>query len=100
MSHFGASNYGFKPAAICTYSAGMWGGARAGVALRPFLSELGCLPVSATFQLAGAWKAFDESGELPEGSIARKLCHRALGQYEWHARAMRHWRSVEDPAGI
>ena len=41
MSYFGASAYKAKPSGIITYSAGMWGGTRAGVALRPFLSELG-----------------------------------------------------------
>ena len=41
MSFFGASAYKAKPSGIITYSAGMWGGTRAGVALRPFLGELG-----------------------------------------------------------
>mmetsp|Transcript_8577 Transcript_8577/g.10109 ORF Transcript_8577/g.10109 Transcript_8577/m.10109 type:complete len:172 (+) Transcript_8577:133-648(+) len=41
MSYFGSSFYGFKPSGVATYSAGNWGGTRAGVALRPFLSELG-----------------------------------------------------------
>ena len=62
MNYFGSSIYAKKPSGIATYSAGMWGGARCGVALRAYLAELGCLPVSATFQQAGAWKknAFDE----------------------------------------
>ena len=62
MNYFGASIYAKRPSGIATYSAGMWGGARCAVALRAYLSELGCLPVSATFQQAGAWKtgAFDE----------------------------------------
>jgi hypothetical protein len=46
MNYFGASIYGKKPSGIATYSAGPWGGSRCGVALRAFLSELGCLPVS------------------------------------------------------
>lgn len=62
MNYFGSSVYAKRPSGIATYSAGMWGGARCGVALRSYLSELGCLPVSATFQQAGAWKknAFDD----------------------------------------
>merc|ERR1712008_74827 len=50
MNHFSSKTYGFKPSGIATYSAGAWGGARCGVALRAYLSEIGCLPVSATFQ--------------------------------------------------
>lgn len=57
MNYFGSSMYGFKPAAITTYSAGMWGGVRAGNALRPMLTEMGCLPVSACAQINWAWKA-------------------------------------------
>ena len=74
------------------HSAGMWGGARCGVALRAYLSELGCLPVSATMQLAGAWKpgTFDaDTGMLPADSMGARLAERMLDQVEWHARAMR-----------
>jgi|EP01047_Picozoa_sp_COSAG01_P056366 hypothetical protein len=35
----------------CVRVCMQWGGARCGVALRAYLSELGCLPVSATFQV-------------------------------------------------
>ncbi len=48
LNHFGASRFSWKPSAIVTYSAGQWGGARAAMGMRGFLSELGCLPVSAT----------------------------------------------------
>ena len=52
MNYFGSSIYSFNPSGICTYSAGMWGGARCAVALRSFTSELGCLSVSATAQVS------------------------------------------------
>lgn len=42
LNHFGSSLYAYKPSAIATYSAGQWGGARAAVNMRTFLSELGC----------------------------------------------------------
>ena len=91
MNYFGSSTYSQKPSGIATYSAGMWGGARCGVALRSYLGELGCMPVSATFQLPGAWKpsTFDGSGRLDEGSAAAKSAHRMLEQLEWTADAMR-----------
>ena len=92
MNYFGGSMYANKTAGIVTYSAGMWGGARCGVALRAYLSELGCLPVSATAQLARAWRpgTFDsETGLLPEDSMGAKLTERMLDQVEWHARATR-----------
>lgn len=44
LNHFGSSTFSYKPSAIVSYSAGQWGGTRAAHALRPTLSELGCLP--------------------------------------------------------
>ena len=97
MNYFGSSIYSKKPSGIATYSAGVWGGARCGVALRSYLGELGCLSVSSTFQLAGAWKptTFDEAGQLNAESMAAKSAGRMIEQLEWHARAMRLAREME-----
>jgi len=91
MNYFGSAVYSKKPSGIATYSAGMWGGARCGVGLRAYLGELGCIPVSATFQQAGAWKkgAFDDEGRLDEEGAAAKSAGRMMEQLEWHAHAMR-----------
>eukprot|EP00232_Nephroselmis_pyriformis_P027168 CAMPEP_0182869120 /NCGR_PEP_ID=MMETSP0034_2-20130328/9735_1 /TAXON_ID=156128 /ORGANISM="Nephroselmis pyriformis, Strain CCMP717" /LENGTH=207 /DNA_ID=CAMNT_0025001559 /DNA_START=57 /DNA_END=677 /DNA_ORIENTATION=- len=74
MGHFGGSNYACKPSAIVTYSAGPWGGMRAAMALRPMLSELGCLPVSklTAFPLVG--DIFGEDG------VPKDPAHRMLKQ--------------------
>ena len=107
MNYFGASVYAQRPAGVATYSAGMWGGARCGVALRSFLSELGCLPVSAMLQLPTAWKkgtfaddATDDANEGDEGNrlnpdgVPSKALDRMLEQLEWHAHAMRAMRTM------
>jgi hypothetical protein len=52
-----------KPSLIVTYSAGQWGGARAAVAMRPFLSELGCLPGSAMVHVPEAHTVFVYYGD-------------------------------------
>eukprot|EP00933_Yihiella_yeosuensis_P047190 TRINITY_DN42900_c0_g1_i1.p1 TRINITY_DN42900_c0_g1~~TRINITY_DN42900_c0_g1_i1.p1 ORF type:complete len:216 (-),score=29.24 TRINITY_DN42900_c0_g1_i1:85-732(-) len=95
MSHFGSSYYSFKPSGICVYSAGMWGGARAGVALRPFLAELGCSSVSATLQIAKAQAQLGESAG-PEAleMVTTKMCDRMLDQLEWHAHALKTHREM------
>ena len=103
MNYFGSSSYAQKASGIATYSAGMWGGARCGAALRPYLSELGCLPVSATMQLAGAWKpgTFEtETGLLPEDAMGAKLCERMLDQLVWAANSLRakRWQDAEAAA--
>jgi len=89
MGHFGGSNYSNKPSAIVTYSASPWGGARVSVALRPFLSELGCLPVSAMACFPEPGNIFDEEGvpKDPEHRMLKQL-PKMLNQLEWLATAM------------
>lgn len=62
LNHFGSSLFSFKPSLIVTYSAGQWGGARAAMNMRGFLSELGCLPVSAMIHVPKAHEVFEEGG--------------------------------------
>eukprot|EP00929_Paragymnodinium_shiwhaense_P000534 TRINITY_DN100777_c0_g1_i1.p1 TRINITY_DN100777_c0_g1~~TRINITY_DN100777_c0_g1_i1.p1 ORF type:complete len:213 (-),score=23.95 TRINITY_DN100777_c0_g1_i1:325-963(-) len=88
MSHFGSGMWSFKPSGICVYSAGLWGGARAGVQLRPFLGELGCMPVSAAVHVSKAQSQFKEGGTGAD-PVVQKTCDRMLDQLEWYARALR-----------
>ncbi|MFC3612419.1 NADPH-dependent FMN reductase [Lutimaribacter marinistellae] len=62
LNHFGSSLFSYKPSAIVTYSAGQWGGARAAVNMRTFLSELGCLPVSAMVHVPHAQDVLVDNG--------------------------------------
>lgn len=87
LNHFGSSTFGFKPSAIVTYSAGQWGGTRAAHTLRPVLSELGCLPVSAMIHIPKVQESFNEDG-LPigdQGAAERweKYVVRSIAQLEW-----------------
>ena len=64
LNHFGSSVFSWKASAIVSYSAGQWGGSGAALALRPVLSELGCLPVSALVHVPNAGSVFDEDGSV------------------------------------
>lgn len=101
LNHFGSSFYAFKPSAIVTYSAGQWGGARAAVALRTFLAELGCLPVSAMIHVPKAQEAFDEDGRFRE-DLDRWTGYfgRTLGQLGWWAEAASRHRDIQDPSEV
>ena len=66
LNHFGSSLFSFKPSAIVTYSAGQWGGARAAVNMRTYLSELGCLPVSAMIHVPRAHEVLSEDGTFAQ----------------------------------
>ncbi len=96
LNHFGSSLFMWKPSAIVTYSAGQWGGARAAVNLRTFLSELGCLPVSAMIHVPRAQEVFAEDGSYADGvDVARWQDHlgRTFAQLVWWAEAARHQRA-------
>lgn len=98
LNHFGSSLFSYKPSAIVTYSAGQWGGARAAVNMRTFLSELGCLPVSAMIHLPKAQDILTETGDFAEGIDAaawQGYFGRTLAQLEWWAAAARAQRRIE-----
>jgi chromate reductase, NAD(P)H dehydrogenase (quinone) len=100
LNHFGSSIFSFKPSAIVSYSAGQWGGTRAALALRPILSELGCLPVSAMIHIAKAQEVLNEDGVPTEPATADswdRYLDRCFSQLEWWGNATKEYRKVVDP---
>jgi hypothetical protein len=98
LNHFGSSLFSYKPSAIVTYSAGQWGGTRAAVGMRTFLSELGCLPVSAMIHLPKVQEVLTEEGDFIDQVDAqawRGYFGRTLSQLEWWAAATAAHRTVE-----
>ncbi len=96
LNHFGSSLFAYKPSAIATYSAGQWGGTRAAVNMRTFLSELGCLPVSAMIHVPKAQEVLAEDGSfLASADHDRWTTYldRTLGQLTWWAEAAGHQRA-------
>lgn len=106
LNHFGSSHFSYKPSAIVTYSAGQWGGARAAVNMRTYLSELGCLPVSAMIHVPNAQDVFDEAGSFGTGVDAARwneYLGRTFTQLAWWAQAARHQRedgTADQPAAF
>ena len=112
LNHFGSSTFSFKPSTIVTYSAGQWGGVRAGVALRATLGEVGCLPVSAMIHIPRAQDVLDVDGTIisnqknsddPKEEINEEsrrwqtYCGRCFSQLEWWADATIRQRAILDP---
>jgi chromate reductase, NAD(P)H dehydrogenase (quinone) len=100
LNHFGSSTFSFKPSAIVSYSAGQWGGTRAALGLRPILSELGCLPVSAMIHLPKVQEILKEDGSLiQEDTQARWGSHldRCFSQLDWWGEASKMQRQKVDP---
>jgi len=98
LNHFGSSVFSFKPSAIVSYSGGQWGGTRAAMALRPILSELGALPVSAMIHIPNAQDNLDENGKPTEDPERwQDYCDRCFSQLEWWAEASKEHKTVSDP---
>ena len=90
LNHFGSSLFSYKPSAIVTYSAGQWGGVRAAVGMRSFLSELGCLPVSAMIHVPKAQEVLAEDGNFLASADAERWANyfaRSFAQLTWWASA-------------
>lgn len=103
LNHFGSSSYAYKPSTIVSYSAGQWGGVRAAVAMRSFLSELGCLPVSAMIHVPKAQEVFEEDGSVQEGVDGDRWGQyfgRAFYQMLWWAEAATAQRERIDPQDL
>lgn len=103
LNHFGSSLFSYKPSAIVTYSAGQWGGCRAAVGMRTFLSELGCLPVSAMVHIPKAQEVYQENGEVVDGAdpVAwDNYMHRTFAQLNWWAEATAEQRAKVDPESV
>lgn len=106
LNHFGSTLYSYKPSVIVTYSAGQWGGTRAAVNMRCFLSELGCLPVSAMIHVPKAQEVFTAAGEYEkevDGAGWDGYLDRAFTQLVWWAEAAQRQRAegaVSAPEGF
>ena len=100
LNHFGSSRFAFKPSAIVTYSAGQWGGARAAVNMRTYLSELGCLPVSAMIHIPHAQDVLREDGAFADDVDATRwngYFERTIQQLIWWSKAAKAQRHLGTP---
>ena len=100
LNHFGSSLFSYKPSAIVTYSAGQWGGMRAAVNMRTFLSELGCLPVSAMIHVPKAQEIFTETGATSadeDNDAWFDYFGRTFNQLIWWGEATRQHREKVNP---
>ena len=89
----------WRPAAIVSYSAGRFAGARAGLAWHGILSEMGMVVVSSTIAVGGIGHAFDAAGE-PAGDGGSALTHafpRFADDLAWWTEAARTQRAHRAP---
>jgi NAD(P)H-dependent FMN reductase len=86
LDHF-LEEWFWKPSAIVSYSAGSFGGVRAGVALRAMLAELGMPSIPSTLPIPKVQNAFAEDGTPIDAAWDRRA-KRFVDELEWYARAL------------
>ena len=108
MNQFGCSKYAYKVSGCICYSMTPTGGPRVAQALRPYLSELGCLPVSKQVIYSNAFQLFDQEGIPREGNTfgmrsgpikdaVESQCDSLLKELAWFAAACKQQRAGGTP---
>jgi len=95
LDHF-QSEYLFKPSAIASYSAGMFGGMRAAVHVRVILGELGMPSISSIQPFPGIGDLFDENMN-PQNEHIDPSTSRFLDEFIWYAEALKSKRETGTP---
>lgn len=85
LDHF-LEEYFWRPSAIVSYSAGMYGGVRAAVVLREMAAEMGMPGISSTLSVPRVQQAFSEDGVPTDPAWERRFA-RFASELEWYAEA-------------
>jgi len=89
----------WRPAAIASYSAGRFAGARAAIAWHGTLSEMGMVVVSSTISAGPIAQSLSESGQ-PAGDGGKALAHafpRFADDFIWWVEAAKAQRARKKP---
>ncbi|MEH2221855.1 NADPH-dependent FMN reductase [Nostoc sp.] len=87
MDHY-LEEYFFRPAGIVCYSAGSFGGVRAAIQLRAFLSEMGMPTISSIFAISKIGNFLDEAGTSQEAALTKRV-GQFLDELEWYEEALK-----------
>ncbi|MBD0265989.1 MAG: NAD(P)H-dependent oxidoreductase [Tolypothrix sp. Co-bin9] len=90
MDHY-LEEYFFRPAGIVSYSAGGFGGVRAAIQLRAFLSEMGMPTISSIFAISKIGDSLDESGASQEAGLTKRV-GQFFDELEWYEEALQRQR--------
>lgn len=95
IDHF-YEEYFWKPSAIVSYSITNFGGARAAIALRPVLSEVGMPSIPSVFSISNIAEALNDDGEDVTGLYDKRI-DKFLNELEWYALALKEQRKKGTP---
>jgi NAD(P)H-dependent FMN reductase len=96
LDHF-LEEYFWRPSAIVCYSAGLFGGVRAAMALRASLCEMGMPSIPSLLPVPKVAQTFDEHGVPADAASWDRRFARFAGELEWYAEALRTQRQKGVP---
>jgi NAD(P)H-dependent FMN reductase len=96
LDHF-LEEYFWRPSAIVSYSAGPFGGVRAGVQLRAPLCEMGMPSIPSMFPIAKVQETFAEDGTPADPVGIGRRFSRFASELEWYASALKKQREAGVP---
>lgn len=95
LDHF-LEEFFWRPVGIATYSAGGFGGVRAGVHLRDMLAEMGMVSTPTALAFPYVAEAFDEGGAAIDDAAAGRV-DRFCSELTWYAEALAAKRASDGP---
>jgi NAD(P)H-dependent FMN reductase len=96
IDHFPPASYRHRPVGIVTYSMGMLGGIRAGIALRPKVSDIGMVTIPTAAMIPAVQNAFTAEGKCLEDRVAKNI-GKVIEELEWYSLAIKNQRAVKAP---
>ena len=88
--------YYWRPAAIVSYSDGIWGGVRAAVQLREVLAEMGMVSIPSTLPIPRAGGALSEAGEPLDPQWSARA-GKFIDEFLWYIEALKERRKSGVP---
>jgi len=95
LDHY-QSEYFWKPSAICTYSAGSFGGVRAALHVREICAELGMPSIPSAFPVPNVSSTLAEDGSAIDERLDNWV-QRYLDEFDWYLEAFAAQRAQGTP---
>jgi len=96
MNQFPPNSYAFRPSVIFSYSKGKFGGIRAAMQLRSYLSDLGLIQIPGVVTIPNVETTLTIDGKTTDKDLV-KAANRATGQLIWFAEALKRQTEKHGP---
>jgi len=89
LDYFPPGSFRHKPVSIAAYSMGPFGGIRAAALVRPFLSELGMVPLPSSLTIPTIQNSsIEEDGSIADNERVEKNAEKVCKELLWYVEAL------------